>query len=275
MLTQHTATAEELFTSKFQELTGESEWTIIGFAATLNDPWEYIDSVVDELQDELEEIHQPSWKDFINRVNIFKEEVDASLQVKHYQSEQTDKWYTEPEKPLKYDRNDYRTVPTYFTTMDERQRTSREEWRRVTEDNYRLRMLVEYGNFDIAVTEKTARAWLRVRTAVRKGVPYLAVGAIQIDMTNGLAQCGVVGCNHKGWLTVKDDGSSVEKKQWLEFQVLRLIMHLGDHDLGSKTKQFPVFMHVVSPVRDSAAQKLATHIMYCNNPKCDHTNLGE
>jgi hypothetical protein len=268
---------QERFEDYFFKFTGESSSSIIAYARTITDPWNYLEQAIDELKIEFMDFSSEMTDQldaFIERANTFLEEVDASLETKRNITEAQDRWASEydPNAETRFMRYNPREMvrdiwgigPAMFFVESRASKDAKREWKRVTKDQpASLRMLTEYGNFDIGITERASKAALRVRTAVRKGEPYLSIGAVQVNLNTGKVYCGVYGCNHTGRLSHGD-------REWMEYQILRILQHLGTHDMKSAGKVFPVFVEEVSPKRDTAKQKLWRHTMYCNNPKCQH-----
>lgn len=280
---------EEKNEKKFFDITGESSTSILSYARTITDPWTYLEEVIKEVK---EEFGYPDncWQyetnfieNFIEAAELFLEGVDVSLMSKRALQENEDRWHTgyDPNaetrflkyNPREFVRDVWGLDSVMFYTESRQTQTSRAEWKRVTEgESTQLRLLTEYGNFDFGLTAKAGRAKLRVRTQVRKGTPYLSIGAVQINMLTGKVACGVVGCKHVGQLSNKPDRNDpTEQKpdrEWQEYQILRIIAHLGTHDLKSATKAFPVFLDAVKEFRDTDWMKDLSHWYWCSSNKC-------
>lgn len=243
MLTTKAPTNDELFTDKIEELTGESPYSIIAFARTINDPWAYFDSVEeDAIESGIVEAFPEEWAEFWERVQEFKDTVDASLVSPERIEKDTDPWHVEPEARDYYSPRQFRQdvwgigSPKWVIDSNlgnsRHGNESRKVWNRATQEDTNLRIVCDYGNFDIELTKRNARAMLRVRTVVRKGIPYLNIGGVTINMLNGHTKCGVSGCKTEGWMTYAPTPNSEPDKEWMEYQVLRVLAHLGDHYNG-------------------------------------------
>lgn len=117
---------------------------------------------------------------------------------------------------------------------------------------YHKKIMLEYGTFDIAITESTHKAWLQVRRDLYHNT--LKVGMILINMSNGEAHCKVYRCDHKFQLSSKSPSPTIQDREWQEYQVLRIFEHLGTHN----NPAWPKFTQHTNPNRDTPQEKLAS-----------------
>lgn len=268
MITAPAPTNAELFTTAIEDLTGESPYSIIAFARTLNNPWEYFDSVREEAKElSIHENFPEEYEEFDERIQQFLDTVDSSLvDEARLNSAQYDKWYVEPEAPDYYSPRQFRQdvygygspkwVVDSTIGSSRHGNESRKVWNRATNNDHNLRIICDYGNFDIALTQKAANATLRVRTSIRKGVPYLNIGGVTINMLDGHTQCMVSGCTTQGWMTYAPIKDGEPDKEWMEYQVLRVLAHLGDHYNGGSNYFNKIL--AVKPKRDTDAMKFGS-----------------
>jgi hypothetical protein len=117
-------------------------------------------------------------------------------------------------------------------------KTSRDMWKRTTKnDTSDLYVLCDYGNFSLDQTKKYHESLFKVKTNIRRvsgvATPFLSVGCIQINMRNGIAECGLSGCTMKTQLlhAPVDSPVGVENdREYQEYQILKILEHLGTHD---------------------------------------------
>lgn len=237
-------TSEEFFTAAIEELTGESPYSVIAFARTLNDPWAYLDSVREDAR--AENIHEnfpEEYEEFNERIEEFLDTVDASLVSPERIAKDTDKWYSEPELESYYSPRQFRqdvwgkgspvwVVDSSTSHLGGRLgNTSRDIWKRATKDQSKdIRILCDYGNFSLEITNNLHKAFYKVRTSVRKGIPVLGIGPVEVNMNTGQVACRVSGCNHRGQLTYSADSEVEADREWMEYQVLRILAHIGWHN---------------------------------------------
>lgn len=149
-------------------------------------------------------------------------------------------------------------------------RNSRSEFKRTSGPEKRI-ILTEIGSFDLTLTSKTAAAWMRVTRPVRNGVPHIQVGAVSINLSNGQLKCGVYDCDWKKQLTHIDPQvlqlaqiTSTEDelpefdREWAEYQLLKILEHLGTHSHRYPNSPFHKFMAEPKRYRDGMAEKFET-----------------
>lgn len=203
---------------------------------------------VGSLTDELVEVHEA----FMKRLTRFSEQYAASFASDDFLSAMDSEDRYEPERESEYSpRTFYRDVrgqsdPIFIISGEIQLAEKREEWRRTTKfDERPIRMLVEYGNFDIGVTDSVHKWMLRVSTRVRRingePVPFLQIGGVGINMDTHIAECGVYGCKWRRQITYSDPtgagsghGYEASDKEWMEYVVLSIFAHLGSHNQNAR-----------------------------------------
>lgn len=266
---------DNTFAEQFEEIVMESTFSVFSFARTLEDPWAYMKSVLEDIK-HLEEQFEDEYTEFVDRANEWLDILDSAFtsnerQDIHSRWDEDDPEYSPVGQTFDRGYNPRQRVrdvwdmdsPVFATEVHNK--SSRKIWQRTTKnDSNALRILCDYGNFDMGATEKYGRALLRIRTVTRnvKGVPtpFLSVGAVQINMRTGFVKCGVYGCNHEGQLTYTEN--SIVKpgfdKEWAEYQVLRIFAHLGEHGKDN-VKIFPKFADAPKRYRDKELDKVISH----------------
>jgi hypothetical protein len=160
-----------------------------------------------------------------------------------------------------------KTVVSFDTVFKDGAITSRDVWDRTTGVEHDTIVLTEYGIFNPMSTSRAHAAWMRVRRVKRHGVEWLTIGSIQINMSNGEFYCGVSRCEFAHRLT---DQCS---REHMEYQVMLLLQHLGTHaPKGDRAYPYVPILDV-EPTHTSDSRKIETHIYWCTNDKCNHTNL--
>lgn len=136
-------------------------------------------------------------------------------------------------------------APVFVKSANPIGKTNRDMWKRTTKnDNRDLYVLCDYGNFSLDQTKKYHASLFKVKTNIRRvsgvATPFLSVGAVQINMRTGVAECGLSGCNMKAQLLhtnpealalSKITGYAPEPdREYQEYQILKILEHLGTHD---------------------------------------------
>lgn len=129
-------------------------------------------------------------------------------------------------------------APVFVKSANPIGKTNRDMWRRTTKhENRDLYVLCDYGNFSLDQTKKYHASLFKVKTNIRRvsgvATPFLSVGSVQINMRTGIAECGLSGCNMKAQLMyapVDSDDPSKPDREYQEYQVLKILEHLGTHD---------------------------------------------
>ena len=238
-----------------QEMIGCGEREFFQYVRIENDPWATIEEVLAELDSTID-----GAEDFKQRCEDFMEHLDESLITQLMDQNRDDEIDPEPKYDYKYSNRQFNQDkwgidPTMF--VKDYHSNSRKEWRRSTGTDEHLRMLTEWGNFSFDITEKNAKAKMRVHTNVRQGVPFLSVGSVNINMHTGVAKCYASGCKFSGQLRYNDEGTKHFDKEYAEFQVMRILQHLGDHTLKNPNNYWTPIIHV-KRFRDDETYKWAT-----------------
>lgn len=240
------------FTKEVEDLLGISPNNILTEARTLHNYNTFLDECVEAIQEHgIADKYPDDFDDFVEKVASVKEFTDASLEYKIKARSRDEE--LEPEQPSKDRLSNYIEPNKFFFEYTGYVNTIKtESWIRPTGVHYtsntELYMCLEYGNFSFQATQNAANATFRVRRVVRDSVPFLAVGAIQINMHTGLCACGVNGCGWKRSL----NQTHAENRELQEYVVLSILEHLSTHSKGI----VPRFVQPAKRFRDSPEAKL-------------------
>lgn len=267
------STSTPTFAEKFEEITFESTYSVFGFARTLEDPWAYMSSVLEDIA-HLSDEYEDEYNEFVDRAKNWMDILDSAFTSDERDAVHDREDEFEPEySPVgqSFDRGynprqrirDIWDMDSPVFVREQYNKKSRDIWQRTTKnDSTSLRILCDYGNFDMGLTEKYGKALLRIRTVTRnvKGVPtpFLSIGAVQVNMRTGFVKCGVFNCEHEGHLSHKYLSDGTWDKEWAEYQILRIFAHLGTHGKDSN-RVFPKFVDEPKLKRDDAITKIVSH----------------
>lgn len=247
---------------ELEELHGIGSREFFATARLETDPWTFVDDTVKYLKSDGE--HDAPWdyrhgaedveayEEFFEACEEFKNKLDAALTSEDKTLTRDEQDEPEPKFDTRYSLRDFRqdawghgnvNMRPEFVVDSQIGGSSRKTWKRVTKGDP-IRHLSDWGTFSLDLTKKYADSKVRVRTHIRKGIPFLAVGAVQINMQTGHLECYVSGCGWKRALRYYEANAATEHflkngmlkpedlefdKEYAEFQILSILAHLGEH----------------------------------------------
>lgn len=266
-------TTQTTNTSKFQETFEEtfkvSPLQFIAEFRTVNNPEQQLEEAIQEFLgvNEDDEDFQDELTEWIEAANNSIQDYQQTLMEKHTISNRWDELDLTPDsKPNKlsnYTDTKFTIDATVQHNSQSQPISSRDIWDRTSGHNTKTIVLTEYGVFDKNLTDRTMWRWLNVNKVQRNGVEWITFGSIQINMSNGEFYCGVNKCEFAHQLMHSN-------RQVMEYQILRLLEHLGTHSQKNLVYPYPKFLKTPAVAWDNDYQKLVTHKRYCKNAKCKH-----